>query len=129
MDASVWTEATLYGQKGQTAPIVLAFRANQEALVSSVGIQCRVRDGKPQTDSLPAAVRVHASRSDPFRDYVPVGEFSIEPRAEEQVFSLPAPARARFLKFDFALPPAPDPERARVAHHRPKPPRPVDRPV
>ncbi len=106
LNGSVNRHATVYRSKGRTAPIVLAFKANQEALVASIGIQCRLRSEKPEPESLPTAIRVHASRTDPFRDFTLAGEFTVERRAEEQVFPLPAPVWARFLKFEFDLPPA-----------------------
>jgi Mg-chelatase subunit ChlD len=105
IDGSVDHHAAVFTRKGRSAPIVLAFKANREALVASIGIQCRRRNEKPEPESLPAAVRVHASRTDPFRDYTLAGEFTVERLVTEQVFPLPAPVRARFLKFEFTFPP------------------------
>lgn len=105
IDRNPETAARIIQKKGTVGSFVLAFKANEEALVRSVGLRSREKAGQAILDHLPVQLRVFASESDPFSGYKLAGEFKIARVGGEQVFELSVPVRARFLKATFVMPP------------------------
>lgn len=105
IDRNPETATRIYQKKGTVGSFVLAFKANEEALVRSVGLRSREKAGQAILEYLPTHLRVFASEGDPFSGYKPAGRFKIARVGGEQVFELSVPVRARFLKVTFVMPP------------------------
>jgi outer membrane protein OmpA-like peptidoglycan-associated protein len=86
------------GQNKGAQSVVIAFKNNALAEVHDVVIN-------PYTREDPATwvkdVEVHVSATYPFRDFRSVGKLTLKKEGTDQVFSLPQPTPARYVKIQF----------------------------
>lgn len=106
-DNASWAAANLIdgsADKGWSAQsagaqsVIVAFKDDQLAEIHDILINPYSREDKANWAK---DVELHASSTYPFRDFRLVGKITLTPEGQDQVFSLPAPIQARYLKVVF----------------------------